>query len=72
MPRCRSSDSPKSPAAIAFSTMPGFQLMWIWYLSAGAVVLQLGIVLTLLRREFRLRLDSMPRPVVAESVPAAL
>ena len=52
--------------------MPGFQLMWIWYLSAGAVVLQLGIVLTLLRREFRLRLDSMPRPVVAESVPAAL
>ena len=48
--------------------MPGFELSWIWYLSVGAVVLQLGIVLTLLRREFRLRLDSMPAPVITEPV----
>ena len=54
--------------AIAFSTMPGFQLVWIWYLSAGAVVLQLAIVLVFLRREFRLRLDSMPPPVMAQPV----
>jgi len=50
------------------STMPGFHLIWIWYLSAGAVVLQLAIVLTLLRREFRLRLGSMPSPVITEPV----
>jgi hypothetical protein len=54
--------------AIALSTTPGFHLVWIWYLSAGAVALQLGIVLTLLRREFRLRLGSMPSPVVAKSI----
>jgi Na+-driven multidrug efflux pump len=54
--------------AIALSTMPGFHLIWIWYLSAGAVVLQLAIVLTLLRREFRLRLGSMPSPVITEPV----
>ena len=54
--------------AIALSTTPGFHLLWIWYLSAGAVVLQLGIVLTFLRREFRLRLGSMPSPVITEPV----
>jgi putative MATE family efflux protein len=35
---------------------PGFQLRWVWYLSATAVVLQLGVSLLLLRREFRRRL----------------
>ena len=45
--------------AIALSSTPGFKLVWIWYLSAGAVVLQLTIVLLLLRREFRVRLDAM-------------
>jgi Na+-driven multidrug efflux pump len=36
---------------------PGFALRWIWYISAGAVVVQLAINLWLLQREFRLRLD---------------
>ena len=35
---------------------PGFQLRWIWYISAAAVVVQLAMNLLLLRREFRLRL----------------
>ncbi len=55
--------------AILLSRVAGFELRWIWYLSAGAVVLQLSIVMTLLRREFRLRLDSMPQPVIAEPLP---
>ena len=36
---------------------PGFTLRWIWYISAGAVVVQLAINLWLLRREFRARLN---------------
>ena len=57
--------------ALLLAGMPGFELSWIWYLSVGAVLLQLAIVLTLLRREFRLRLDSMPKGVIVESAPAA-
>ena len=34
----------------------GFTLRWIWYISAGAVVVQLAMNLWLLQREFRLRL----------------
>jgi putative MATE family efflux protein len=45
--------------AIALSMRPGFQLRWIWYLSAAAVVVQLAIVLMLLKREFRIRLGGM-------------
>ena len=36
---------------------PGFTLRWIWYISAGAVVVQLAMNLWLLRREFRARLN---------------
>ncbi len=36
---------------------PGFALLWIWYISAGAVVVQLAMNLWLLRREFRVRLN---------------
>jgi putative MATE family efflux protein len=54
--------------AILLSRVSGFELRWIWYLSAGAIVLQLAIVLIFLRREFRLRLDSMPRPVITEPI----
>ena len=42
--------------AVIMSRKPGFDLRWIWYLSAGASVLQLTMNLLLLRREFRLRL----------------
>ena len=55
--------------AIALSRTPGFRLVWIWYLSAGAVLLQLTIVLLFLRREFRVRLGALaPAPVSAPSV----
>jgi putative MATE family efflux protein len=57
--------------AIFLSTMPGFQLRWIWFLSLGAVVVQLAVSLLLLRREFRRRLnfDAVPATPPA-SVPA--
>ena len=42
--------------AFMLSRVQGFQLNWIWYLSVGAMFVQLALVLVLLRREFRLRL----------------
>ena len=56
--------------ALLLSRVAGFELRWIWYISAAAVLLQLAIVLLFLRREFRVRLDAMPAPVLAESAPA--
>jgi MATE family, multidrug efflux pump len=52
---------------------PGFALRWIWYISAGAVVVQLAINLWLLQREFRLRLnfDTMVRTPAASSPESA-
>ena len=44
--------------SIALSQLAGFQLRWIWYLSVFAILAQLTIVLMLLRREFRLKLDT--------------
>ena len=46
--------------AIVLSRVPGFQLNWIWYLSMGAVLVQLTLSWLLLRREFRLRLAFAP------------
>jgi len=42
--------------AMALSRTAGFELRWIWYLSAAMTVFQLVAVLWLLRREFRARL----------------
>ena len=39
---------------------PGFTLRWIWYISAGAVVVQLAMNMWLLRREYRRRLSFGP------------
>jgi hypothetical protein len=44
--------------------------VWIWYLSAGAIVLQLAIVLLYLRREFRLRLDALAAPAAVTAASA--
>ena len=38
--------------------MPGFELKWIWYLSAGTILFQVVTILLLLQREYRLRLGS--------------
>ena len=56
---------------LLLSRLPGFELRWIWYLSVTAILIQLTIILLLLRREFRLRLDTMPSAPLADSAPAA-
>jgi MATE family, multidrug efflux pump len=45
---------------VILSRSPGFQLRWIWYLSAGAVVVHLVVSMLLLRREYRRRLNFEP------------
>ena len=50
---------------LALAGTPGFELRWIWLISASAVVVQLAMNLLLLRREFKLRLAFHP---VAASV----
>ena len=42
--------------AILLSHRAGFQLHWVWYLSVGAVLVQLALSMLLLRREFGRRL----------------
>ena len=42
--------------AVLMARMAGFELRWLWWLSVAATMLQLGINLVLLRREFRARL----------------
>jgi Na+-driven multidrug efflux pump len=56
--------------ALLLSRLPGFELRWIWYLSVLAILMQLALVLLFLRREFRLRLDTIPARPISESAPA--
>jgi putative MATE family efflux protein len=42
---------------LLLSQTAGFSLRWIWYISVGAVVVQLAMNLLLLRREFGVRLN---------------
>ena len=49
-----------SAPVLLLAQMPGFALKWIWYISVGAVVVQLALNLLLLRREFRIRLAFEP------------
>ena len=46
--------------AFMLARAPGFQLRWIWFLSMGAVYVQLTLSLWLLRREYRRRLQFEP------------
>jgi Na+-driven multidrug efflux pump len=48
--------------AIMLSRTPAFQLTWIWYISLGAVFIQLALSLLLLRREFGRRLTFPAQP----------
>lgn len=50
--------------SLLLARLPGFELRWIWYLSVLAILIQLTIAMLLLRREFRLKLDS-PVPVAS-------
>ncbi len=56
--------------SLLLSRLPGFELRWIWYLSVVAILMQLAIILLLLRREFRLRLDPMGVAPIPGSAPA--
>jgi putative MATE family efflux protein len=47
---------------LLLSKVAGFTLLWVWYISAGAVVVQLAMSLLLLRREFRVRLNFSAAP----------
>src|SRR5262245_56511902 len=57
--------------AVILSKMQGFALNWIWYLSVAAVLLQLTIILSLLKREYRRRLDTMPAAPLVTSATVA-
>jgi putative MATE family efflux protein len=57
--------------AVLLSRQPGFQLHWIWYLSAGSVFVQLALSLSLLRREFARRLGVGANTASAPIGPAA-
>jgi putative MATE family efflux protein len=50
--------------AIILSRRADFQLNWIWYLSVGAVFIQLALSMLLLRREFTRRLTFASQPRV--------
>jgi Na+-driven multidrug efflux pump len=41
---------------VLLTQLPGFELRWIWYLSAASIAFQLALNLLLLQREFRIRL----------------
>ena len=45
---------------LVLARVAGFELRWIWYISAASIYLQMGLNLLLLRREFRLRLAFAP------------
>jgi putative MATE family efflux protein len=49
---------------LLLSKVAGFALLWVWYISAGAVVVQLAMSLLLLRREFRVRLNFNAAPTL--------
>jgi Na+-driven multidrug efflux pump len=51
---------------LILARLPGFQLQWIWYLSAGGVTLQMIANVILLLREMRLRFDAPATAAVAD------
>ncbi len=57
--------------AIVLSRTPGFQLKWIWYLSVGAVFVQLALSMFLLRREFSRRLTFPAQPKLDDNTAIA-
>jgi putative MATE family efflux protein len=57
--------------SILLSRTPGFQLRWIWYLSVGAVFVQLALSMLLLRREFTRRLTFPSQPKLDDNTALA-
>ena len=68
--------------AYLLSSLPNFELRYVWYISVGSVIGELFVCLWLLRREFKRKLPALeadlfavtpqvPEPVKAEGVGAA-
>ncbi|HMG11713.1 MAG TPA: MATE family efflux transporter, partial [Gemmatimonadaceae bacterium] len=57
--------------SILLSRTAGFQLSWIWYLSVGAVFIQLALSMLLLRREFGRRLVFPAQPKLDDNTALA-
>jgi Na+-driven multidrug efflux pump len=57
--------------AILLSRTAGFQLNWIWYLSVGAVFVQLALSMLLLRSEFTRRLTFPSQPKLDDNTALA-
>jgi len=55
--------------AVILSKMAGFSLTWVWYLSVLSVLLQLGLSMLLLKREFDRRLSFPPAPAPIPTIP---
>ena len=52
--------------ALVLSGMAAFELRWIWYLSASAILLQMALNLILLRREFARKLNFAAAPLAVQ------
>jgi putative MATE family efflux protein len=57
--------------ALILSTVAGFDLTWVWWLSVGSVFVQLGLSSYLLRREFNKRLAFPAAERESPAIPAA-
>jgi putative MATE family efflux protein len=55
--------------AVILSRMAGFELRWVWYLSVLAVLIQVGLSMLLLKREFGRRLSFPLQPAPVPTIP---
>jgi putative MATE family efflux protein len=55
--------------AVILSRMAGFDLTWVWYLSVLSVLIQLGLSMLLLKREFDRRLNFPLAPAPLPTIP---
>jgi putative MATE family efflux protein len=55
--------------AVILSRMAGFDLTWVWYLSVLSVLIQLGLSMFLLKREFDRRLNFPQAPAAIPTIP---
>ena len=56
---------------LLLTRVPGFNLLWVWYLSVASVTLQMCANLILLFREFNKRLNFAPETAIARPLPTA-
>jgi putative MATE family efflux protein len=61
-----------APLALLLARREGFELVHVWYLSVATVLLQAGLSLTLLQRQFRIRLGAVPQSAGVAAAGAAV